>query len=427
MRACLLFALFAALSARAAPAPYLIESEFEPAHAYVGAEVILRLRLLRAPGLPYGVLRPPQLGDAAELTPFGPIRDYETQRAGMVYSVRERSYLVVLRHAGPLVLPGPELDGPLRYAKEFVRELRGAPRVLEVRPPQVEEGVPWLPARRLWLEESWSHDPASLAPGAPVVRTLVVRAEGISGNRLPRLEMAAQPGLSAHLDSSRYSSEYLETGMAGRHVQRVVLMPLEEGEIELPGLSLAWWDILADAPRVATLPARRLRAGAAAAEAEAPAPAPAPEEPPVLDTMRLFAISLIVLCAIVLWAHVRRQPEREARLRLRLACGRGKAPAAREALLEWRRAATGSDSAPLLLRMGNGWDARARAQLAALDAALYGGHAWDGKAFWHAVRPWLRVRTMPKRIAAASLPPLFRLQARRRSRSVSQADSGFYT
>ena len=36
-----------ALGARAAPAPYVIETEFEPARAYVGAEVTLRLRLLR--------------------------------------------------------------------------------------------------------------------------------------------------------------------------------------------------------------------------------------------------------------------------------------------------------------------------------------------------------------------------------------------
>ena len=408
VRACLLFAFFAAaLSARAAPAPYLIESEFEPARAYVGAEVILRLRLLRAPGVPYGVLRPPRLGDAAELTPFGPLRDYETQRAGMVYSVRERSYLVVLRRAGPLVLPGPELDGPLRHAKEYVRELRGAPRVLEVRPPQVEEGVPWLPARRVTLEESWSRDPAALAAGAPVVRTLVVRAEGISGNRLPRLEMAAQPGLSAHHDTSGFSSEYLETGIAGRRVQRVVLMPLEEGEIELPGLSLGWWDTIADAPRVATLPARRLRAGAAAAEPQAP------EEPSSLGAMRLFATCLVVLCALVLWAYVRRQPARAARARLRLACARGKAPAARDALLDWWKAATGSESAPLLRRMGEAWDAAARLRLAALDAALYGGQAWDGKAFWRAVRPWLQVRTVRKKETAASLPPLFRLQARR--------------
>lgn len=413
MRAALLLALFSALAARAAPAPYLIETEFEPARAYVGAEIVLRLRLLRAPGVPYGALRPPSFGDDAEVSPpIGYGRDYETQRAGATYSVRERAYMVIPRRAGRLVLPGPELLGPLRKAKDIVRAIRGAPLVLEVRPARTEAGEPWLPARRLWLEESWSSDPASLAAGAVVVRTLTVRAVGLTGDRLPRLEMAAQPGLSVHHEANRFSSEYLETGMAGRRAQPVVLMPLEEGAVELPEVSLRWWDILADAPRVATLPARTLRAGAAAIEPPAPAPAPVPVEPSPLDAMRAFAIALIVGGALVLRAYVRRQPERESRQRLRLACARGSAPAAREALLDWWKAAALADSAPLLQRMGDGWGDRARAQLAALDAALYGGHVWDGKAFWRAVRPWLRGKTLPKRKAAASLPPLFKLQAR---------------
>jgi hypothetical protein len=64
-------------------------------------------------------------------------------------------------------------------------------------------------------------------------------------------------------------------------------------------------------------------------------------------------------------------------------------------------------------RIGAGWDAAARAQLAALDAALYGGGAWNGKAFWRAVRPWLRKRRLRVKVPApAALPPFYRLQAR---------------
>jgi hypothetical protein len=412
VRAALLASLFAsALAAHAASAPYLIESEFLPARAYVGAEVTLRLRLLRAPGVPYGVLRPPRLGDAAELTPFGPLRDYETQRAGMLYSVRERSYLVVLRRAGPLVLPGPELDGPLRYAKEFVRELRGAPRVLEVRPPRVEAGEPWLPARRVTLEESWSSDPGALAAGTPVVRTLVVRAEGISGDRLPRLGMDALPGLQAHHDLPDFGSEYLEAGVAGRRVQRVVLMPLEEGEIALPELALSWWDVAADAPRTATLPGRKLRVGAAVAVEVAPE-APAGVSPQAV--MHGFAIAILVLCAAVLWWHLRRQALHEARRQLRAACGRKNPLAVRDALLEWWMAAARDAPAPLVQRMGDAWDAAGRAQLAALDAALYGRRAWDGKAFWRGVRPWLRQGAVRRAAPVPpALPPLFRLQGKR--------------
>ena len=66
MRA-ILFALgYFAFCASAATPRFHIEAELELPRIYVGGETILRVRLLRAAGVPYGVLRPPALGDAAE-------------------------------------------------------------------------------------------------------------------------------------------------------------------------------------------------------------------------------------------------------------------------------------------------------------------------------------------------------------------------
>ncbi len=415
MLAALLHALLALASAvdahagRAAPAPLHIESAFDPPHAYVGAEVILSLRILRAPSLPQGVLRPPHFGDDAEVTSIGHVRYYQETRLGAAYEVREQNYLVVPRRAGRLLLPGPEVLGPLGKAKAYARALRGAPRALIVLPPRTTQGEPWLPARHLALEESWSHDPAALTAGQPVVRTLVVRAAGISGNRLPSLPITGQARLSVHEDTGWFSSEYLDDGMAGLRAQRFILIAQDEGEIELPALSLAWWDTGANLPAVATLPARTLRIGAAVAGS-----APQPEGMSPLDVVRWFVAAVFVLGGASWWAYEQRRQEREAAKRLRHACRRGAASAAQEALVEWWKGATGGATAPVFTRMGAGWGAPARAALAALDAAVYGRHAWDGDAFWRAVRPWLRRRSVARRAPArpaGSLPPLFKLQA----------------
>jgi hypothetical protein len=399
--------------ARAAPVPWYIESEFQPPRAYVGAEVVLRLRLLRAPGVPYGVLRPPRLGEDAEVIPIGRVRAYVETRKGIPYEVREQNYVVVPRREGKLVLPGPEVVGPLRQAGASTRPPRGVPRTLEVRAPRAAPGEPWLPARRITIEESWSQDPGALSAGQPVVRTLVVRAEGLSGNRLPALRMAEHPGLSAHHEASRFSSQYLDAGMAGQRTQRVVLIAREEGEIELPALSVDWWDTLADEPRTTTLPARRLRIGTFAAAQAAVPPAPPPGELEPLDVMQGFAAVLFVLSGATLWLYARRQTQREAARRLRAACRRNHAADARAALAEWWIAASRGAPAPVLLRMGDAWDAKARAALAALDAAIYAGKPWEGKALWRAVKPWLRRPATAPAPALEVKPPrmLFRLQA----------------
>jgi hypothetical protein len=260
------------------------------------------------------------------------------------------------------------------------------------------------------LAESWSLDPATLSAGVPVVRTLIVRAEGISGDRLPRLRMPTPPGLRAHYDQSDFTSEYVDSGVAGQRMQRVVLMPLAEGELELPEVTISWWDVAADAPRTATLPGRVLRVGAAAAVE--PAPEPPPAISPGLE-LHGFAVAVLTLCALVMWLHVHDQRQREAQRQLRDACNRNKALAARDALIECWQAAARSESVPLVQRMGEAWGADARAQLAALDAALYGRRAWDGRAFWRAVRPWLGKSAAPRVARAAPLPPLFKLQAKR--------------
>jgi hypothetical protein len=128
--------------------------------------------------------------------------------------------------------------------------------------------------------------------------------------------------------------------------------------------------------------------------------------------MRWFAVVLFALSAASLWLYARRQPEREAKKRLRAACVRGNAEAARGALIEWSSSVTQSSTAPVLPRLGDAWDERARAALRGLDAALYGGKPWDGREFWRAMKPWLRRRGVPRRKASPAhvAPRLYRLQ-----------------
>jgi hypothetical protein len=127
--------------------------------------------------------------------------------------------------------------------------------------------------------------------------------------------------------------------------------------------------------------------------------------------MRWFALAVFVLAATGLWAYARGEARRVARGHLRAACRQNDARGARDALLDWWQAVRPGAPRPLVQRLADGWDDAARAQLAALDAALYAGRAWDGKAFWKRVRPWLARekgrRSAPRRDA---LPPLFRLQ-----------------
>jgi hypothetical protein len=418
-RAAALAALLGACApgARAEVPGLIIEAELTPARVYVGGEARLRLRLLRAPGAAHGVLLAPALGDAADVSPLGTILVYQTLRGGAFYVAHERRFAIVPRRAGRLVVPGAEFESTPKFVDVPGQDdgrppptAHGPQRVLEVRPVPAGAAEPWLPARSLTLEESWSRDPnAALAAGLPVTRTLVLRAEGLAAERLPRLRMPRTPALLVRYDRPELSTAYRAEGMIGRSVQRIVLVPVRDADVTLPPVSVRWWDVAADAPRSATLAGRTLRLHPAPV-ADAPLETPAPMS--ARAVMRWFAVAILLLSAVFLAWHLRRQSTRDLRDQLREACRRNDPRTARAALTEWWKLTRKDAPVPLVQRMGADWDPPAREQLAALDAALYAERAWDGKAFWREVRPWLRAKP-PRRGAAPppSLPPLFRLQA----------------
>jgi len=411
-----LVAVCVALPAHAAPELF-IEAELESPRVYVGAEARLTLRVLRTAGTLQGTLRPPRLGDAGEISLLE-VRMYETERAGVAYRVFERANVLVPLRAGRLVVPGAEYESAQSLTEQFGRDVerprvvRGPEQVLEVLPPPDGAPEPFLPARSLTLAESWSRDLDALSPGQPLMRTLVLRADGLAADRLPRLEMAAGPALRVHHDRPELVTDSLPGGMVGERVQRIVLMPLSEGMLALPAIRVRWWDVGADAERVATLPARTLRLQPIIAPPAVPADAPTAIS--VRTGLRLFLAAVVLLAALALWLYLRSRVRRDARAKLRAACRRNDARAARDALVEWSKTTQPKPVAPRLQAMGAAWSAEARAALAALDGALYAGRAWDGTSFWRAVRPWLRKRRTGRSAPAAPAhAPLFKLQALR--------------
>src|SRR6185295_11969449 len=188
----------------------------------------------------------------------------------------------------------------------------------------------------------------------------------------------------------------------GRVIQRIVLVPLDDAEVVIPVLGVQWWDVAADASRTATLPARRVRMQSAFVPA-------APDLSPGVP--RAIAAAFAMLLAVAVWWRVRKEPLRDARALLREACRKNDPRAARDALVQWWNAASPGATPRLLQTIGRGWDDAARAQLGALDAAVYGKHRWDGKEFWRRLRPWLRRRLSSRAATAPLRPAFFKLQA----------------
>ena len=155
------------------------------------------------------------------------------------------------------------------------------PTPLATQPISFEATVPaaargldsFVSALRLDLRQTLEPPPKGLAVGGALRRTVTIEAEGAFGMMLPPLPAPTIAGLSAYPDPPQVEDHGGERGEArvARRVESVAYRLEREGDYELPGIEVAWWDLGAKQMRRARL--------AAVAFSVAPAPARADEIP----------------------------------------------------------------------------------------------------------------------------------------------------
>ncbi len=323
------------------------------------------------------------------------------------------------------------------------------PLSLDVQPrPDGALGARWLPARELALVEMWPDggaEPPLLRVGEPVDRVIAVRARGVTATQLPEPLLARPDGIKQYTQPAYEDSQQSGDEMVAIRALPTTLIPNRAGELELPAVELAWWDTEADAPRTATLPARRVTvlpgdfAQAAPAQATPAAPAgggtpPLPEPaapPPPLDPRWPVALALLLAGAAAAWWIAgqrrrsaaedgaepspgpvsRRRARAQAERRLEGACAAGDGPAAEAALLEIGRArwaaAAPTCAQAVARRLG---DAELERETMLLLSSRYAAEAanWSGDGLWTAYRRCRRARGgVPDASAQSALPALY--------------------
>ncbi len=451
-----------------------IEVAVDEKRPYVQQQVILTVRIFHRIQWRQASLSEPHFqGGGVLAEQLGKDRNYQALRDGLQWQVIERRYALFPQASGklemdPLVLDlrvpsgrraalrrppfgDPFFDDFFSRQNTVRRVVRSRPLALEVKPvPPAYQGKHWLPARHLRLQEQWSKSPDRLEAGEPVTRTLTLTADGVSRGELPDLELPPVAGVRIYPDDPKIEERAVAGGVRASQTRKFALIPVKQGEYELPAVELHWWNLDTDSEAVARLPARRLRVAPGAAgggvdssapPAPATAPAPASSAPAAIastappaagnwvpwlaaSNLALLALWLVTLVA---WLRARgkggdspssKREETERRTdaprrawkRLRQAAAGEDAKAMRQALLElapllWR------ESPPRSLEaMARRLDPPLAAMLLGLSRQLYGegSGTWDGKAIEAGLkRLAARRKEDEARPAAGALKPLY--------------------
>ena len=348
-----------------------IETDVAPEDVYVQSQLTYTVRIYRAVEFLEATLSDFATENAVTHR-LGKDATYTRVIDGRRYRVIERRFAVFPQASGRLVLPPLRLDARIAeegaasamsrlFAEGRRVRLASQPAEVTVKPRPAAAATPWLPARAVTLAEEWPEDPPRLVAGEPVTWTLRLGATGLAGEQLPPLDLPEIGPARVYPDQPSIVTRAGRDAVHGERVQRIAIVPGAAGELKLPELRVQWWDVEADAPRTARIPARTLAVAAAPATGETPRPAlagvpetaatPDPGYPLWQGLSGILAVAWLATLGALLRARRRRggsappeppSPPRNAaaaRRRVLDACRDASPRATRDALLDWAGAA----------------------------------------------------------------------------------------
>jgi len=312
-----------------------------------------------------------------------------------------------------------------------------------VLPPEAEGLSYFISTSRLSLSARYDPAPDTISVGDAFKRTITATVNDALAMVVPPIGADSIAGLALYADPPVVDDQGGERGerIVGTRTESVTFVALEEGEYEVPGVELQWWDVNAARLRTETVPPisfvvlpavveAPFELAVDSAEAEVAA-GEATSRVDLLGLLRRYGPWLLALVAVV-WIGVRiwrrhgarwiaawraakaAKAESEAAYfdKFRVAARHGDPTATLNALTAWYdRARSPSDSAALSDWISATGDAELANAYDALTAVRYGKGAvekqWDSATLLTAVtRARKQLATPLDRLAGASLPPL---------------------
>ncbi|PPU76482.1 MULTISPECIES: BatD family protein [Xanthomonas] len=204
---------------------------------------------------------------------------------GRQYNVVERRYLLVPERSGRLLLPSARFTGRAvggffdDYFGRGNGELsaRSASIALQVRAQPANAPQPWLPLRSLQLRYTATPQRATAGEAAQFV--VEASARGATQAQFPDLPTPSVPDAQVFAEPPQYDERFVDGSPQLRVTRRYSVVPNRAGQLVIPGLQLAWWDVTVAEARTTTLPDIILKVAPGSGAFAVPASAPAPSQP----------------------------------------------------------------------------------------------------------------------------------------------------
>ncbi|HHH44012.1 MAG TPA: hypothetical protein ENK49_07735 [Gammaproteobacteria bacterium] len=239
-----------------APAPPRVETLVDDTAPYEQQSLVYRIRVISSGNLKTVTPLLPE-DSAVILRPLGEPLSENRKQNGTREFVTEYRYLLMPLSSGVIEIP------PVRVSGHFAGsgsgdgpafDVSGKPVVLHVR-PATDAVQPWLPLYRLQITARVRGSEAPAA-GNPIDLEIETRAVGATGAQIPSVanylestDFRIYPGESS--SEGKLSAD--GRTLLGSRAESFTLVPRYGGWLQLPGVSINWWNVRYNRPEVASL------------------------------------------------------------------------------------------------------------------------------------------------------------------------------
>ncbi|WP_421863585.1 BatD family protein [Motiliproteus sp.] len=229
-------------------------SELEQSETYPGHPLRLRLQLYYNLPLQHAEITQPSL-DGIEVFPIGGQQTYSEQLGDRQYQVIEQYYLLQGQEPGDyrldaLTLMANRADGqPL--------EVSSRPVSFRILPwPDDLPRKPVLVASEFQLKQRWPDQQAYLRAGDTLVRTLELIGHDIPAAWLPDPQLDNVDGITLYPQPPQLEQRLINGVLVSRKTIDYKLLLTRDGQFQLPGVQLAWWDSVREELELAEVPGK---------------------------------------------------------------------------------------------------------------------------------------------------------------------------
>ncbi|WP_221073983.1 BatD family protein [Agarivorans aestuarii] len=292
-----------------------MEVSLDNAEVYIGQPVTYTAKIWVANSLDQAnIIAPSMLG--AKIEKLGDDKQDLEVIDGKRYRTLTRHWLLTPEKAGEFEVRGPRLSGLANDINRRARPVDIAAQTLslEVKAPPASFPGRWLPSNDLLLYEEIQPLQSDYQQGQAFTRIINLTIAGITEEQLPEIDIDYGEDFRVYPEAYQDRTIVKDGIVFAQRSLNVAIIPVNEGELTLPGWSLPWWDLSKDqqasadiAPRTITVVAAPVSQQLQTLSSNQDIAPEVIEKPSTSLWTWFFALAWLITMALLVWVIKRKK------------------------------------------------------------------------------------------------------------------------